>query len=99
MLKSASSTVPISGNYESARVLMYIYERKEKFEILTQGEVRDLFTTESLDSAKNDGFCIDVAAVNLLDCYMPKNFSKSAVAVILRTLVDEIVESYSRSNS
>ena len=89
---SASNSVPISGDYQSARVLVHLHDREGKFEILAQGRVQDFFVTESLNPANCQGWCLDTMGTNLLESYMPKDFSRNAVAVMMRTMVDEYVE-------
>ena len=96
VLKLAHDTVPISGDYHSARVFIHIYENKTEFEVLAQGCVQEFFCTGSLVGASDGAHCVDVTTINLLDCYMPKGSNKSAISVILRTLVDGIVESIAK---
>jgi len=92
VLRSISKSVPISGDYQSARVLVHIYEGEGKFEILAQKQVRDYFVTESLDTASYDGWCVDVREINVLDSYMPTHSSRSAISIIMRTMANDTVE-------
>lgn len=51
VLRSTSMPVPISGDYQSARVLNHLYERENRYEILLHRDVQHFFVTKSLDSS------------------------------------------------
>lgn len=70
VLKSTSAPVPISGDYQSARVLIYLFEAENKCEILLNRSVHDFFVTESLDSSGHAGWLVDVEKTNVLDSYI-----------------------------
>ena len=98
VLESPSSSIPISGNYQNARVLVHVYTKECKWEILRQGRVRDLFVTKSLDPSQSHGW-IDVTETNILDSYMPVGYLKRDIAIIMRSLAHNFMEGIARATT
>lgn len=93
VLSSDSQTVPISGDYHSARVLVYIHEDQNKCEILRQRNVQEIFVTQSLDPASRAGWQIDVGKTNVLDYYVSRDGAlRKAVSVIALTMMESYIE-------
>ena len=93
VLRSSSMPVPISGDYQSARVLVYLYEGENKCEILLNRKVQDFFVTKSLEPSGHAGWLIDVRATNVLDSYIPSTDPlRKCVAIIARSMADSYVQ-------
>ena len=93
VLKSTSKPVPISGDYQSARVLAYLFEQENKCELLSNRNVQDLFITKSLDPSSHAGWSIDVGTTNVLDSYISAAdpFRKGA-SVLARSMANSYIQ-------
>ena len=87
IMSSASESIPINGDYQSARVLVHVFLGDGKFEVLVKGQIQDFFVTQDLDFDKYSIWCLDLKRVDVLYSYLPKGFSRSAVSIIMRSMV------------
>ena len=93
VLKSISKPVPISGDYQSARVLAYLFEQENKCELLSNRNVQELFVTNSLDASSHSGWSIDVGTTNVLDSYIPAaDPLRKGVSVLARSMANSYIE-------
>ena len=93
VLRSTSKPVPISGDYQSARVLAYLFEQENKCELLSNCNVQELFTTQSLDSSSHSGWSIDVGTTNVLESYIPAvDPLRKGVSVLARSMANSYIE-------
>ena len=93
VLRSTSKPVPISGDYQSARVLAYLFEQENKCELLSNCNVQELFTTQSLDSSSHSGWSIDVGTTNVLESYIPAvDPLRKGVSVLARSMANDYIE-------
>ena len=93
VLKSTSKPVPISGDYQSARVLAYLFEQENKCELLSNLNVQELFVTKSLDPSSHSGWSIDVGTTNVLDSYIPAvDPLRKGVSVLARSMANSYIE-------
>ncbi len=93
VLRSPSMPVPISGDYQSARVLVYLYEEENKCEILLNRNVQDFFVTKSLEQSGHAGWPIDVRVTNVLDFYVPSTDPlRKCISIIARSMADSYVQ-------
>ena len=93
VLRSTSKPVPISGDYQSARVLAYLFEQENKCELLSNRNVHDLFVTKSLDPSNHAGWLIDVGTTNVLDSYISAaDPLRKGVSVLARSMANSYIE-------
>ena len=92
VLRSTSKPVPISGDYQSARVLAYLFEAENKCDILLNRNVQDFFITKSLDPSCHTGWMIDVGKTNVLDSYMSAaDPLRKGVSVVARSMANSYI--------
>ncbi len=92
VLRSCSMPVPISGDYQSARVLVYLYGGENKCEILLNRNVQDFFVTKSLELSGHAGWLIDVRVTNVLDIYISSTDPlRKCASIIARSMADRYV--------
>ena len=93
VLRSTSKPVPISGDYQSARVLAYLFEQENKCELLSNHNVQDFFVTKSLDRSNHAGWSIDVGTTNILDSYIPAaDPLRKGVSVLATSMADSYIQ-------
>lgn len=93
VLRSTSKPVPISGDYQSARVLAYLFEQENKCELLLNRNVQDFFITKSLDPSCHTGWMIDVGMTNVLDSYMSAaDPLRKGVSVVARSMANSCIQ-------
>ena len=93
VLRSTSKPVPISGDYQSARVLAYLFEQENKCELLLNRNVQDFFITKSLDPSCDTGWMIDVGMTNVLDSYMSAaDPLRKGVSVVARSMANSCIQ-------
>ena len=93
VLRSTSKPVPISGDYQSARVLAYLFEQENKCELLSNRNVQDLFVTKSLDPSGHAGWSIDVKTTNVLDSYISAaDPFRKGVSVLVRSMANSCIQ-------
>ena len=93
VLRSTSTQVPISGDYQSARVLAYLFEQENKCELLSNRNVQELFVTKSLDPSSHAGWSIDVRSTNVLDSYISAaDPLRKGVSVVARSMAHSYIQ-------
>ena len=93
VLRSTSKPVPISGDYQSARVLAYLFEQENKCELLLNRNVQDFFVTKSLDPSCHTGWMIDVGMTNVLDSYMSAaDPFRKGISVVARSMANSYIQ-------
>ena len=93
VLRSTSKPVPISGDYQSARVLAYLFEQENKCELLLNRNVQDFFVTKSLDPSCHTGWMIDVGTTNVLDSYMSAaDPFRKGISVVARSMANSYIQ-------
>ena len=93
VLRSTSKSVPISGDYHSARVIVHLYEGENKCELLLNRNVLDFFVTKSLNPSGHAGWSIDVRTTNVLESYIPiTDPLRKGASVISSSMVDIYVQ-------
>ena len=93
VLRSTSKSVPISGDYHSARVVVRLYEGENKCELLLNRNVLDFFVTKSLDPSGHTGWSIDVRNTNVLDNYIPiSDPLRKGASIISSSMVDTYIQ-------
>ena len=93
VLRSTLKQVPISGDYQSARVLAYLFEQENKCELLSNRNVQDLFVTKSLDPSGHAGWLIDVGTTNVLDSYISADDPlRKGVSVLAGSMANSYIE-------
>lgn len=100
ILRTRVDLVPINGDYNNARVLVYIFEEESRCDILLQGKVTDFFDIKGLESSEFEsqyGWAIDANKTNLLDCYLPASeFWRTRAVDIVTSLVHAYTEFIAR---
>ncbi|KAL8731528.1 MAG: hypothetical protein Q9166_003374 [cf. Caloplaca sp. 2 TL-2023] len=71
VLRTPQAPVPINGEYQDARVLVYISEDEARCELLVAGVVDDLIVPNAQDSTLHNRWMIDLNNVNLHELYLP----------------------------
>ena len=100
VLRSTSKPVPISGDYQNARVLAYLFEQENKCELLSNRNVQDLFVTNSLDPSNHAGWLIDVGTTNVLDSYISADDPlRKGVSVLARSMANSYIEKLAKGFS
>ena len=100
VLRSTSKPVPISGDYQNARVLAYLFEQENKCELLSNRNVQDLFVTNSLDPSSHAGWLIDVGTTNVLDSYISADDPlRKGVSVLARSMANSYIEKLAKGFS
>ena len=93
VLRSTSKPVPISGDYQNAKVLAYLFEQESNCELLLDRSVQDFFVTKSLDPSCHAGWLIDVRTTNVLDSYVPAaDPLRKGVAVVARSMANSYIQ-------
>lgn len=93
ILKSSSNSVPISGDYQAAKVLVYIFERECECRLFTQGQVQDYFLTKSIFTRGRESWLIDADKTNVLDSFIPgTDPMRRGISVIARSMAHELAE-------
>ena len=93
VLRSTSKSVPISGDYHSARVVVRLYEGENKCELLLNRNVLDFFVTKSLDPSGRAGWSIDVRSTKILENYIPiSDPLRKGASVISSSMVDTYIQ-------
>lgn len=95
VLRSTSKPVPISGDYQSARVLAYLFEQENKCELLSNRNVQDLFVTKSLDPSSHAGWLVDVGTTNVLDSYISAaDPLRKGASVLARSMANSFIQRF-----
>ena len=93
VLKSSSSSVPISGDYRTAKVFVHIHKVNGECQLFKRGTAQDFFLPRSIDPTGYDGWVIDPYNINVLDSYVPKGDAlRQHISVIARSMVDDYME-------
>ena len=93
VVSSPSNAVPVSGDYQSSRVLVHIYKAEGGCKLLMHGKVQDFFVTRPLGLTGCNGWQIDIGVTNVLDSYIPRSDPMRKVcAVIARSLTHDYTE-------
>ncbi|KAL9639708.1 MAG: hypothetical protein Q9164_000759 [Protoblastenia rupestris] len=79
ILRSVSSPVPISGDYQTARVFVHIYIGEGICKLLMKGQVQDMFVIDSVGKGGRDGWSIDVDNTNIFTSFIPETGPLKAV--------------------
>ena len=77
VLRTQHDTVPINGQYQDSRVLIYLFDKESQCELAVSGHVPDLVMPT--DSIKSTQWMIDLDNVNLRTLYL-SDFPTSAEA-------------------
>lgn len=92
ILASASSSVPISGNYKTARVFVYIFESEgRKCQLLIEGRPERLFQAiNSIEGYGQHGWVINFDNLHLLDSVLPSSDpTRQDISWMARSLVND----------
>ena len=94
VMRTTADPIPIRGEYDTAKVLLYIFETDNKCELVIRGKVEDFFVPESLAPADHDRWTIDVEKTNVMQTYLsvPDELA-TVVSCILRSLVYDYTSS------
>ncbi|CAO1605757.1 hypothetical protein XANCAGTX0491_009263 [Xanthoria calcicola] len=68
VLRTPRDTVPINGQYQDSRVLIYLFDKESQCELAISGQVPDL--VKATDSIKSTQWAIDLDNVNLRTLYL-----------------------------
>lgn len=75
VFRTTVDLVPINGEYNNARVHVYIFAEESRCDIILQGKVTDFFDIKSLEHHEHQGghhgWAIDASKTKVLDCYLP----------------------------
>ena len=100
ILKSSSSTVPISGDYQNAKIFVHIFELEGRCQLLTEGKVEDFFLTKSIETLGQHGWVIDAENTSVLDSYIPRTDPiRKGISLIVRSMVNDYTKVLSESFS
>ena len=93
VMSSPSNDVPVSSDYQSARVLVHIYSAESECKLRAHGNIQDYFVPKSLDAGGCDGWQIDVSMTNLLASHIPLSDPMREICpAIARSLVHDYAE-------
>ena len=93
VLRSTSKPVPISGDYQNARVLAYLFEQENKCELLLNRNVQHFFVTKGLDPSCHTGWMIDVGMTDVLDSYMSAaDPLRKGASVVARSMANSYIQ-------
>ena len=71
ILISPHESIPVLGDYESAKVFVHIFEPEGKCQLFRKGEPKDCFETKSIAIEGQHGWLIDPKLTNVLDSFIP----------------------------
>lgn len=98
IMSSASTSVPISGDYRNARVILNIFAKEPKCQLLVGGDIQEFITTPCPATSNGDGWVIDTSRVNVLDSYVSQSDPlRKRISPIARSMVHECTEVLSES--
>jgi len=93
VMTSASTSVPISGDYRNARVILNIFAKEAKCQLLVEGHMHQFITTPCSAISFGDGWVIDTTTVNVLDSYIHQSDPlRKGISLIARSMVHECTE-------
>ena len=99
VLRTTLDSVPLSGDYKTARVLFYIFERDVHCELQLEGRIEEFFVRESPPPGET-GWTIDTESTNLTNLILPPEKSMRRYASIyVRSLVHNFTEVLANSIS
>lgn len=98
ILSSASTSVPISGDYSIARVILNIFAKEAKCQLLVKGDIQQFITTPCSANSNRHGWVIDTTRVNVFDSYIHQSDPlKKDATFIARSMVYECTKVLSDS--
>jgi hypothetical protein len=98
ILSSASTSLPISGDYRNARVILNIFAKEAKCQLLVGGDIQEFITKPCPATSNGDGWVIDTSRVNVLDSYISQSDPmRKGTSPIARSMVHECTEVLSES--
>ena len=83
VMKSASSAVPISGDTESARILVHIYDWELNCKLLSVGSLQDVIKPEAISLDACGSWAVHVDNVNLMDLHIEDDQSMRRILTIV----------------
>ncbi|KAL8996888.1 MAG: hypothetical protein Q9169_003699 [Polycauliona sp. 2 TL-2023] len=97
VLRTPQDPVPINGQYESSRVLVYIYEIESRCEFMVGEMAADLIVVTAQERGKLNRWMVDLDNVNLRELYLPQcSIYHSSIPRITYSLtcvlIDQMVE-------
>lgn len=73
VFSEGTSTVPISGDYKSAKVILRTYSIEQRCELQRVGKVEDFIQVSPLASTQGTGWTIDAGSTNYFDLHVTKD--------------------------
>ncbi|KAL8643992.1 MAG: hypothetical protein Q9226_007992 [Calogaya cf. arnoldii] len=103
ILRTPNDPVPINGQYQNSRLLVYMYEEDSKCELLLTGTVNELIVPNVPKTRVSSRWMVDLDNVNVRELYLPHRLAdNSAIPGILYsltcTLITKFVGYFNREN-
>lgn len=90
VLRTSQDPVPINGEYQNARVLVYLTDDEPRCELLVAGLARDLIVPIPKDECSR--WMVDLNHVNLYDLYLPPDpVLHLAISELMRALTLNLI--------
>ena len=104
VMQSDSTSVPISSDFQTARVLVNIYRSEKRCKLVSTGQAQDIIVPQSITVEDCNSWAVNVDNVNLVDMYIADEpLLRNALAFVARSLLEDylraIVKDMPQSNA
>ncbi|KAI4261171.1 MAG: hypothetical protein L6R42_003626 [Xanthoria sp. 1 TBL-2021] len=92
VLRTSQDSVPINGEYQNARVLVYLTDDEPRCELLVAGFAKELIVPLPQDDRSHQHWMVDLKDVNLYDLYLPPDpVLHLAISDLMRALTLNLI--------
>ncbi|KAI4118961.1 MAG: hypothetical protein LQ345_001043 [Seirophora villosa] len=87
VMQTAQDSVPISGEYKDAKVLVYTFENESRCELVASAGIEEVIVPRTLTTMKQDQWVVDVKNIDLQGLFMPPApIAKETASLIVSSL-------------
>ena len=89
---SPTSTIPIHGEFRTARVLIHVYSEDRCAKLLVRGEAQDVFVPHAVERDGCEGWLINAERTNVLHSYIPDTPRlRDAISFIVASMAKDYI--------
>ncbi|KAL8956123.1 MAG: hypothetical protein Q9193_006263 [Seirophora villosa] len=87
VMQTAQDSVPISGEYKDAKVLVYTFENESRCELVASAGIEEVILPRILTTMKHDQWVVDLKNIDLQRSFMPQGpIAKESASLIVSSL-------------
>ncbi|KAI4088720.1 MAG: hypothetical protein LQ344_005876 [Seirophora lacunosa] len=87
VMQTAQDSVPISGEYKDAKVLVYTFETESRCELVSSAGIEEFIVPRNLINMEHDQWVVDLNNIDLQRSFMPQApIAKESASLIVSSL-------------